>query len=257
MDKVLRMDDLGKAVRHVRQSKNMTLEDVAHQMNVEHSIEYTTASLSRFEAGKIGIKAPKMRGLMAVLGVSLEDLEGIKLGLDQLEQAHGNGSAKFANDATPTMVGVAEPRPAPYIDLPSKQFKVDQLPIYKGEHVAALAQDQAVPQPVDYLPGVISQGESQFAWRVSDDSMTASPGAEMSFPMGSFAHMDPAIAYRAGDCALVHLGGHDAAFVQLSYVGGRWMMCPLNTRYPARDMPPAAKVVAVAVGVYASFKRVA
>lgn len=255
MDKVSRMDDLGKAVRQVRQSKNLTLEDVAHQMNVE----YTPASLSRYEAGKIGIKAPKMRALIAVLGVSLEELEHIKNRIDQADAAWERNSNNLRDQstdhATPAMVGVSETRPPPYIELPSKQFKVDQLPVFKGEHVAALAQDQAMPPVTEHVKGVVSQSEKQFAWRINDDSMTAPPGAEVSFNMGSFAHMDSSVSYQSGDCALVHLGGHDVAFVQLSYAGGRWMMCPLNNRYPARDLPPAAKVVAIAVGVYSSFKR--
>lgn len=257
MDKVLRMDDLGNAARHVRENKELTLEDVAHQMTVEHGVDYTAASLSRYETGKIGIKGPKMRALLAVLGVTLAHLEEVQRTLEQASSIPDDQGLTWPHtqDATPAMVGVGEMPSPTYIDPSSKQFKVDQLPVFKGEHVAALAQDQAVPQVTDFLQGVVSQSETQFAWRISDDSMTAPPGAEVSFPMGSYAHMDPTVAFRSGDCALVHLGGHDAAFAQLSFVGGRWMMCPLNTRYPARDLPHAAKVVAVAIGVYATFRR--
>ena len=254
------MKHLGSAVRHLREKKKLRLEDVANSMT-----KYDAGNLSRFERMLQDIESDKLQEVCTILEVTLSELAQLAETLKAYDLRTTDESNFTARENqspgynAQVEKGIGESLPNVQTDSPKEQFtKVNKVPVFQGEHVTALAEQRLdkVPPPVQTITSARDDTQpNDFAWLVNDDTMTAAPGAEISYPQGAFALFDPDIAHVSGDCVLVNLGGLNNAFTQVVNAGGRWMMVPLNSRYPARDLPGDTKVVAVAIGVQMSTRR--
>ena len=235
------MKNLGKIAKRLREQRRLSLEEVANEVP-----GYDAGNLSRFENQKQGIAPTKLEHLAKVLGSTVSQMARLA------EEDEAAAEAPAANDA-PHLGGVGEPSLVPYSR--HALHAVTRVPVFTTEEVGLLAQ---APSAVDYskvAEHIFAVAPKQsFAWKVLDDSMTAPPGSEVTFPVGHYAVLDPSEPYVSGDACLIWLGTN-CVFTRLVNAAGVWMMAPLNDRYPARELPINARVVAVAVGSQATFRR--
>ncbi len=249
------MKHLGKAVRQLRTEKGLRLEDVANSMS-----RYDAGNLSRFERQLQDIEGDKLQELCKILGVDLATLANLASSLDteHVAKASTNEPVQAYSPAQPVETPNPQTLQIAKTDL-SKQLisEVSVVPVYKGEHLSAMAEGRKqLPQPSEFIRSAASEVKpNDFAWVVTDDSMTGAPGTEISYPVGAYAVFDPDLEPTTGDCVIVNLGGDNNTFTQLVNAGGRWMMVPLNKAYPARDLPAGARVLAVAVSVQMTTRR--
>lgn len=229
------MKKIGPAVRMLRKKSRMTLEQLAHDVG------YDQGNLSKFERGIQDTDDGMIERLATALGTTVQELLRLTASLDD-EDEPGN-------------YPVASPVTSAYAEEPKPQYlEVKAVPIYEGVHLKALAEDQAnprIPPTTGTIPGPPDTRARDFAWLVTDDSMTAPPGAKQSFPIGTYTYFDPTLEAVSGDAVLVSVPGVAIAFTSLQVVNGTWMMVPLNHRYPTRDLPFNSKILAVALGTWA------
>jgi len=273
-------DDLpkgpGAAVHYLRVKQGLTLEQVAEVAGGD------TGNLSKFERGMQRMDERRLARVARLLQTDVAGLLRLTADLHQarytvkrskkealaeiarveqvmaaatnMDRARGRASLKpdAAPDVHPEATGLQPPKPAFYDPANLCQL-VTIVPVLRSDQIAQLATgelDRAQLQPSDivYCSGLDVAEHAVFGMRVVDDSMTAAPGAEESYPVGVTAIFELTSEWETHDCVLVHLGGDRLVFTSLVMLGDVWYMTPLNPRYPPQPMPAHAKVFAVAVG---------
>lgn len=228
------MKKIGSAVRMLRKSKGITLEDLANRVG------YDQGNLSKFERGLQATDDSMVERLAKELEKTVPDL--LRLAAE-LEEAEGLSSSTGADSPL-------------YASQPIKLYtEVKEVPVYEGEHLQALAEDRANLDAIEVkerLPAPPNAQSGDFALLVSDDSMTAPAGAPTSYPKGSYVYFARGLEHQSGDAVLVLIGDTKrTAFTSLQQVNGTWTMVPLNPRYQPKELPFNSKILAVAYGVYA------
>ena len=232
------MKNLGPIVRTLRKKKDLSLEFVANEVG------YDAGNLSKFERRLQDTDESMLKKIAKVIGTDLPELLRMAA---QIEES--------ASDAYPQKYHVTESATVHYLKEPKAVYlEVNNVPVFQGEHILRLADN---PSSIDKagieqsIPGPANQRPDDFAMLIGDDTMTAQAGAKISYPLGQFAYFDPTIRHESGDAVIVVLSKESFAFTTVQHINGVWMMVPLNSRYPARELPMNAKVVAVAFGTHA------
>jgi SOS-response transcriptional repressor LexA len=104
------------------------------------------------------------------------------------------------------------------------------------------------PTAVAWLPVAPRSSDRTFALNVPDDSM------EPEFREGEMILVDPTLPGKHNQFVIARMEGDSLAmFKQLTVVGNRTYLKPLNSRYPLIDVQGAIKVCGVVVGKYKEF----
>lgn len=197
--------DLGFAVRSVRKSRNMTLAQLADQLE-----DYDAGNLSRFERGQQKISITKLERLAKALGVTVSYLYEIA------ESASLPGGV------------IRELEPTPY------SGKVNKVPLISSVQAgewAAIVDDFQPGEADDWIETSGKLGPNAFALKVKGDSMT-NPNGMPSIPEGSIIIVDPAVEPLNGRYVVARLETDTEAMLKKLVIDGpnKYLM-PLNPRY--------------------------
>lgn len=200
--------DLGYAVRSVRKSQNMTLAQLADQLE-----DYDAGNLSRFERGQQKISITKLERLAKALGVTVSYLYEIA----ETEAALG------ALGGT-----VRELEPAPY---GGKVRKVPLISSVQAGEWATIVDDFQPGDADDWIETSGKLGPNSFALKVKGDSMT-NPNGMPSIPEGSIIIVDPSVEPLNGRYVVARLESDTEAMLKKLVIDGpnKYLM-PLNPRY--------------------------
>jgi SOS-response transcriptional repressor LexA len=94
-----------------------------------------------------------------------------------------------------------------------------------------------------------------FAVRVENDSMTAPPGASLSFPEGTVLVIDPDVEATHGKYVLAadpHTGA--ATFKKLTHDAGTWWLMPLNPMYRPQQVDGPGSVIGTVIEYWSGGK---
>lgn len=221
------MRKIGTVVRTLRKQAGMSLEALANE------IGYDQGNLSKLERGLQLTDDVKLNAIAKALSTSLAEMLRMAAALEESEQsspvAQGNAIRYSENSSDRTL-------------------RVSQVPVFTEVQLRALAAGSSVVEAAENIPGYHLSQPGDFAVQVHDDSMTAAPGAAVSFPLGCFVYFERTSEHRSGDAVLVAVND-TVIFTTLQHISGVWMITPLNQRYTARELPYQAKVVGVAYGM--------
>ena len=250
------MKNIGPVVRTLRKEKNMTLEELAHGAN------YDTGNLSKFERAKQGIEDATLGLIATTLGTTKAELLRKAADLEDQSERSLNPSLaqnplqEFSSADNQSFAGLAKETRPTHAPLPQVVKGANKVPVFTEAHLVALADSPTAAHLLPtarHVPALPDSRPHDFAWDVSDDSMTSPPGEIASYPAGSIAYLDPTLQAKSGDAALISLGTA-VAFTRIVSINGNWTMSPLNPRYPTRELPLNAKVLAVAIGCLSVFR---
>lgn len=259
------MKMIGPVVKALRLEKKMTQEALAL------AAEHDSGNLSKFERGLQGIEDATLDRIAAALetttaellrrAAALEDERTGSVSSDVASHAAHRASEsvqQYVTFGNPEPTGLSRPPGSPHTHLPPQHTQgVKSVPVFSNHHVSALADNPSLAHQLpasEHVPALPSGQPLDFAWHVTGDDMTAPAGELQSYPQGSIAYFDPTLSYRNGDCVLAIVNG-EVTFTRLVLTGGTWLMSPLNTRYPTRDLPLNTKVLAVAIGCLNLFRQ--
>lgn len=231
-----------------REALGKTLSDVADP------IGYDAGNLSRFERSKQHIDEALLAKIAAQLNTTVPD---ILREAAETTDSSAEGDLGQERPVNPENRDFSKSRTDKHTDSQTHHGS-NAVPVLSESQVLDfLSRRHHVAEPYAmYLPELPDCKRTDFAWAITDDSMTAPPSSVASFPKGAYAYIDPTITqYESGDCALVQLANGSVVFTRLMRVAGIWHMSPLNERYPTQEMPLTTRVIGVAVGCMSLIKR--
>ena len=237
------MKSLGPIVKILREAQGIT------QLQLALEAGYDSGNMSKFEAGRQGVKEETLNRIAQVLGTTRADL------LRKAAEAEENRTAQaVTHDSAESNPGFHshEPTASPvHTSEKTSSYRVNAVPVLNDAQVVDVIANRMPLSSITFartVVGLPDGKDSDFAWHVPDETMTAATGGALSFPTGSIAYFDPTLMHSSGDCVLVQIAPGEITFTRVVKVGGSWMMSPLNERYPSRELPFNARVLAVAVG---------
>lgn len=196
MGKSVRMREIGKIIRTIRQDQKKTLDDVAGGVE-----GFDAASLSRFERGQQGIATDKLAAIAAALGVPLSDI-------------YARAEGRSVDNATTG---------------PVVHGQVPLLSRVQAGQWGEIMGDMQVNEITDWVSTTAKVSPNAYALRIEGDSM------EPTLPDGSIVIVDPAAAADNGKIVVVRQNGSEATVKKLVVDGGKQFLQPINPRYPIME----------------------
>lgn len=205
----------GKALRQLRNSRKLTMQDVASDLDIDQG------NLSRIETGRQEPSYSQMRKLLNYYGLSEVEFD-----------AAADEMPIDGDEAATYRVRTSQVRHVPLISW-----------VQAGEWAASLGND--APNAEDWVPVLARVGKRAYALTVSGDSM------EPDFVEGDRIIVDPDLRADPGTLVVFKRSSNEeATFKRLISDAGELYLKPLNKDYRTLSIPEDAiycgRVVTVA-----------
>lgn len=192
----VKMKELGKVIRAMRQERSKTPDDVAGVID-----GFDAGSLSRFERGKQGIATDKLAAIADVLGVPLSSI-----------YAHAEGRNMDNAVTGPDIYG--------------------RVPLLSSVQAGQWGETMEAVQTKEidvWVPTTANVSANAYALRITGDSM------EPLLPNGSIVVVDPDVQPVHGKIVVVRQSGGEATVKKLVVDGNKQFLQPINPRYPIME----------------------
>ena len=222
--------DLSERIRIARKQAGLTQKELAVR------VEISQTAVHKLEAGR-SISSRRTVAIALTCGVDPIWLDTGRGEMSLMGSTPGMSQAELAEAA-----GKGELYRAPLFA---------RLPLISWEDASRSCEEPAEsfhPTAVAWLPIAPKSSDRTFALRVPDDSM------EPEFREGEMILIDPTLPGKHNQFVIARMEGDSlATFKQLTLVGNRTYLKPLNSRYPLIDVQGAIKVCGVVVGKFKEY----